>query len=140
MARCRSLTPVPRRPLPSFPPQVCKSQIKKKQYQPLPPLPPNSLRVPFSLPQMARVATASPGPGPGHDQETDAAEMPITLVKAFSMLSSLTTLTDDSDLKKTACVAGGVHNDRPALTQLPAHVAVNFLGTPGRSHAETARE
>jgi hypothetical protein len=50
-------------------------------------------------------------------------------VKAFSTLSSLTTLTDSDSEKKTT-VAGDVDDDRPNPRALPAHVAVNILATP----------
>jgi hypothetical protein len=82
---------------------------------------------------MPRIATASPEPEPGPDRDRDPSgsknKDTRSLVKAFSTLSSLTTLTD-SDSEKKNTVAGDVDDDRPALRELPAHVAVSILATP----------
>jgi hypothetical protein len=82
---------------------------------------------------MPRIATASPEPEPGPDRDRDPSgsknKDTRSLVKAFSTLSSLTTLTD-SDSEKKNTVAGDVDDDRPALRALPAHIAVSILATP----------
>lgn len=82
---------------------------------------------------MPSIATASPEPEPGPDRDRDPSgsknEDTRSLVKAFSTLSSLTTLTDPDSEKKTT-VAGDVDDDRPALRALPAHIAVSILATP----------
>jgi hypothetical protein len=84
---------------------------------------------------MPRTATASPEPDldPDPDRYRDPSgsknEDTRSLVKAFSTLSSLTTLTDSDSEKKTT-VAGDVDDDRPAPRSLPAHVAVSILATP----------
>jgi hypothetical protein len=87
---------------------------------------------------MPRIATArpeqEPEPGPDRDRDPSGSKNKDTrsLVKAFSTLSSLTTLTDSDSEKKTT-VAGDVDDDRPAPRALPAHVAVSILATPLRA-------
>jgi hypothetical protein len=92
---------------------------------------PKSARKPLRRPQMPRIATASPEPDRDRDRDPSGSKDRDTrsLVKAFSTLSSLTTLTDSDSEKKTA-VAGDVDDDRPAPSALPAHIAVSILGTP----------
>ena len=100
---------------------------------------PKSARKPLARrPQMPRTATASPepepeGPEPGPDRDRDPSgskdKDSRSLVKAFSTLSSLTTLTD-SDSEKKIAVAGDADDDRPVARALPAHIAVGVLGTP----------
>jgi hypothetical protein len=90
---------------------------------------------------MPRTATASPepepeGPEPDPDRDRDPSgskdKDSRSLVKAFSTLSSLTTLTDsDSEKKTTVAGDADADDDRPAAPRaLPAHVAVSILGTP----------
>ena len=94
---------------------------------------PKSARKPLPRPQMPRIATASPErePDPDRDRDPSGSKDKDTrsLVKAFSTLSSLTTLTDSDSEKKTH-VAGDVDDGHPAPRALPAHVAVSILGTP----------
>lgn len=97
---------------------------------------PKGARKPLPRPRMPRIATASPepelDPGPDRDRDPSSSKNKDTrsLVKAFSTLSSLTTLTDSDSEKKTT-VAGDVDDDdRPAARALPAHVAVSILSTP----------
>jgi hypothetical protein len=96
---------------------------------------PKSARKPLPRPQMPRIATASPerepDPDPDRDRDPSGSKDKDTrsLVKAFSTLSSLTTLTDSDSEKKTP-VAGDVGDGHPAPRALPAHVAVSILGTP----------
>lgn len=89
---------------------------------------------------MPRIVTASPeredDPDPDRDRDPSGSKEvkdnnTRSLVKAFSTLSSLTTLTDSDSEKKTA-VAGDVDVDdgRPAPRALPAHVAVSIQATP----------
>lgn len=80
---------------------------------------------------MPRIDTASPEPDHDHDHDPSGSKNKDTrsLVKAFSTLSSLTTLTD-SDTEKKTTVADDVDNDLPAPRALPAHVAVSILSTP----------
>jgi len=81
---------------------------------------------------MPRIDTASPEPEPDPDPDRDRDPSGSknkdtrSLVKAFSTLSSLTTLTDSDSEKKTTVD----HDDRPAASALPAHVAVSILSTP----------
>jgi hypothetical protein len=97
---------------------------------------PKSARKPLRRPQIPRTATASPepepeGPEPGPDRDPSGSKDKDSrsLVKAFSTLSSLTTLTDSDSEKKTT-VAGDADDDRPVARALPAHIAVSILGTP----------
>ncbi len=83
---------------------------------------------------MPKIATASPETEPDLDRNRDRDPPGSTdkgtrsLVKAFSTLSSLTTLTDsDSEKKNPAPV--DVNDDRPASKALPAHAAVSVLDT-----------
>lgn len=99
---------------------------------------PKSARKPLRRPQIpSRTATASPepepeGPEPGPDRDRDPSgskdKDSRSLVKAFSTLSSLTTLTDSDSEKKTT-VAGDADDDHPVARALPAHIAVSVLGT-----------
>jgi hypothetical protein len=102
---------------------------------------PKSSRKPLRRPQMpTRTATASPETEPeGLEEDPDRDREPSgskdkdsrSLVKAFSTLSSLTTLTDSDPEKKTSVAGDDVDDDRPAAPRaLPAHVAVSILGTP----------
>jgi hypothetical protein len=96
---------------------------------------PKSARKPLPRPRMPRIATASPepelDPGPDRDRDPSGSKDKDTrsLVKAFSTLSSLTTLTDSDSEKKTT-VVGDIDDDLPASRALPAHVAVSILSTP----------
>ncbi|KAN0113517.1 SprT-like family domain containing protein [Russula decolorans] len=96
---------------------------------------PKSARKPLQRPHVPMIATASPepesDPDPGRDRDPSGSKDKDTrsLVKAFSTLSSLTTLTD-SDAEKKTTVAGDVDDDHPAPRVLPAHVAVSILSTP----------
>ena len=96
---------------------------------------PKSARKPLRRPQMPRISTASPerelDPDPDRDLDPSGLKGKDTrsLVKAFSTLSSLTTLTDSDSEKKTT-VTGDVDDGRPAPRALPAHVAVSILATP----------
>ena len=109
---------------------------------PLSPFPnrnePKSAQKPLRRPQMPRIATASPerelDHDPDHNLDPSGSKKDKdtrSLVKAFSTLSSLTTLTDLESEKKTT-VAGDVDvdDDRPASRAFPAHVAVSILATP----------
>jgi hypothetical protein len=91
---------------------------------------PKSARKPLRFPQMPKIATASPETEPDLDRDPPSSTDKDTrsLVKAFSTLSSLTTLTDsDSEKKNPAPV--NVDDDRPAPRGLPAHAAVSVLDT-----------
>ncbi|KAH9993362.1 SprT-like family-domain-containing protein [Russula vinacea] len=112
---------------------------------------PKSARRPLRRPQTHRIATASPGPGPGPDRDRAPAgstdKDTRSLVKAFSTLSSLTTLTDfDSEKKTHVADDVDVDADRPVPTPLPAHAAVKettpktpIKATPKSTPAKTPR-
>src|SRR6266478_4192999 len=85
---------------------------------------PKSARKPLRRPQTPRIATASPEPEPDPDRDRDRHYPPVStdkdtrsLVKAFSTLSSLTTLTDSDAEKKTPVVDD---DDDPAPTSTAA--------------------
>ena len=95
------------------------------------------------MPRIATTVSLEREPDPDPDCNRDPSgskdKDARSLVKAFSTLSSLSTLTDSDSEKKTT-VVGDVGDDRPAPKALPAHIAVSILSTPKRTPLKTKLE